>query len=53
MTGYRQGWERKRAWSEKHGFVLGMNLFTTQDDARGGLDSQAIQATADAIKKLL
>lgn len=50
---YRQGWEWKRAWYEKHGFVLGKTLFTTQDDARGGLDSQAIQATADAIKKLL
>jgi hypothetical protein len=50
---YRQGWEWKKAWYERNGFVLGNNLFTTQDDERGGLDSQQIRTVAEAIKDLL
>jgi hypothetical protein len=50
---YRQGWEWKKDWYAKNGFVLGQNLFTTQDDERGGLDSQQVRAVAEAINKLL
>jgi hypothetical protein len=50
---YRQGWEWKKAWYERNGYVLGQNLFTSQDDDRGGLDSQQIRGVAEAVKKLL
>ncbi|MGO8753358.1 MAG: ATP-dependent RecD-like DNA helicase [Thermoguttaceae bacterium] len=50
---YRQGWEWKKEWYAKNGFTLGQNLFTTQDDERGGLDSQQVRAVAEAIRKLL
>src|SRR5690606_19242238 len=36
---YSKGWEWKEAWYQRNGFTLGENLFTTQDDERGGLDS--------------
>ena len=32
---YREDWEIKQAWYEANGFVLGKNLFTTEDDSRG------------------
>lgn len=48
-----RGWERKRAWYENNGFKIGENLFTTQEDERGGLDSGPIQETAERIRKLL
>lgn len=50
---YRRGWEWKRAWYDDNGFKLGENLFTTEDDERGGLDSAPIQETAEHIRKLL
>jgi hypothetical protein len=50
---YRRGWEWKRAWYENNGFRLGVNLFTTQDDEHGGLDSGPIEVTAEEIRKLL
>jgi hypothetical protein len=50
---YARGWEWKRAWYEKNGYLPGETLFTTQDDDKGGLDSEVIQQTAVAIKGLL
>lgn len=50
---YRKGWEWKRAWYEKNGFVAGDTLFTSEDDERGGLDSTKLQATLAAVKKRL
>jgi hypothetical protein len=50
---YRRSWEWKRDWYERSGFELGRNLFTTQDDEKGGLDSAPIKEMADNIKKLL
>ena len=50
---YRRGWEWKKAWYESNSYRLGENLFTTQDDERGGLDSNPIQETAERIRKLL
>jgi hypothetical protein len=50
---YRRGWDWKRAWYETNGYRLNENLFTTQDDERGGLDSGPIEETAERIRKLL
>lgn len=50
---YRQGWEWKKEWYARNGFTLGKNLFTTEDDERGGLDSQVIRGIAEKIKKML
>ena len=50
---YRRGWEWKEAWYGSNGYTLGNNLFTTQEDDRGGLDSRVIQATAECILRLL
>jgi ATP-dependent exoDNAse (exonuclease V) alpha subunit len=50
---YRRGWEWKRKWYEQNGFRLGENLFTTQDDERGGLDSRPIEQVAATIRGLI
>ncbi|MCU1284051.1 MAG: hypothetical protein JWO13_401 [Acidobacteriales bacterium] len=50
---YRRGWEWKRAWYEGNGFKLDENLFVTQDDEQGGLDSGPIEETAQHISKML
>jgi hypothetical protein len=50
---YREAWQWKLEWYEANGFELGENLFTTQDDERGGLDQSAITAVAEQIRDLL
>jgi UvrD-like helicase C-terminal domain len=50
---YRAGWEWKKKWYEDNGFVQGKNLFTTQDDERGGLDSKAVKLLAGKIRQSL
>ena len=50
---YRRGWEWKKAWYESNGFRLGENLFVTEDDDRGGLDSLQIERTASQIAAIL
>ena len=50
---YRRGWEWKKDWYEKNGFKVGENLFSTQENAEGSLDSREITLTANAILKLL
>jgi ATP-dependent exoDNAse (exonuclease V) alpha subunit len=50
---YRRGWEWKKAWYGQNGYVVDTNLFTTSDDARGGLDSRPIEETAERIRKLI
>jgi ATP-dependent exoDNAse (exonuclease V) alpha subunit len=50
---YRRGWEWKRDWYETNGYVSGQNLFTTEDDVRGGLDSEAVRGTARAVNAIL
>jgi hypothetical protein len=50
---YARGWEWKRAWYAKNGFVTGESLFMTQDDEKGGLDSAAIKKVALAIRDKL
>jgi hypothetical protein len=49
---YKRGWEWKRQWYLRNGFVEGSTLFTSQDDERGGLDSAPLKETALTIKAL-
>ncbi|WP_175511553.1 AAA family ATPase [Alicyclobacillus macrosporangiidus] len=46
---YRQAWEKKLDWYRQNGFELGHNLFTTEDDANGGLDSTLVRQVAEQI----
>jgi len=50
---YRQSWKRKREWYLQNGFVEGVSLFITQDDEKGGLDSEDVRNIAKQIKNLL
>jgi hypothetical protein len=50
---YRRGWEWKLGWYQKNAYVLDKSLFTSRDDEKGGLDSQALRQTALTIQKLL
>jgi len=50
---YRRGWEWKKEWYRKNGYVLGENLFTTEDDERGGLDSEVVRRTANRVEELI
>jgi hypothetical protein len=50
---YRRSWEWKLGSYTRNGFTLGQNLFTTEDDEQGGLDSTALTAVAADIAKLL
>lgn len=50
---YRQAWEWKRDWYAQNGFALGENLFTTEDDEVGGLDSEKIRELAAKIQSLV
>jgi len=53
LRSYRRGWEAKRAWYEQNGYQLGVNLFTSEEDQRGALDSQQIKALAQRIQAML
>jgi hypothetical protein len=48
---YRRGWEWKKGWYERNGFVLGDTLFTSQEDLDGALDSKELERIALAIKR--
>lgn len=50
---YRKSWEWKKDWYAKNGFIEGENLFTTQDDYKGGLDSTKVTSVAETIKDLI
>ncbi|WP_437991311.1 AAA family ATPase [Sorangium sp. So ce145] len=50
---YRRGWDWKRNFYERNGFVLGKTLFTSQEGERGALDTLALKEIARTIKKLL
>lgn len=50
---YRLGWEWKKNWYAQNGYEEGENLFTTQDDPKGGLDSVKVKEIAMMIKELV
>lgn len=50
---YRESWERKLKIYQSHGFALGENLFTTQDDEHGGLDSTMVVNVAEKIRQII
>jgi hypothetical protein len=50
---YRKSWEWKLEWYAVNGFVVGENLFTTEDDSSGGLDQAQLTKTAQEIDAFL
>jgi ATP-dependent exoDNAse (exonuclease V) alpha subunit len=50
---YRASWEWKLAWYQENGYFLGDNLFTTEDDVRGGLDASTVRKVAGEIQEKL
>jgi len=50
---YRKAWEQKKDWYAKNGFIEGKNLFTTQDDEKGGLDATIVKKVAETIQNLI
>ena len=50
---YRESWERKLQLYNEQGFTEGVNLFTSRDDERGGLDSNTVVEVAEKIKAIL
>jgi hypothetical protein len=50
---YKRGWDWKREWYARNGFVEGKTLFISTEDVRNGLDSARLRETADAIKALI
>jgi len=50
---YRVGWEWKRNWYTQNGFKLNHNLFTTEDDPKGGLDAVTVKELALKINALV
>ena len=50
---YRKSWENRKKDYVQAGFVVGKNLFTSEDDERGGLDSKHIKKIAEQIRELL
>jgi ATP-dependent exoDNAse (exonuclease V), alpha subunit - helicase superfamily I member len=52
QPGYRASWERRRDWYLANGFVIGQNLFVS-DEPGGVLDSAALAAQVEAIRALV
>jgi hypothetical protein len=50
---YQRGWDWKREWYRRNGFVEGKTLFISTEDAQNGLDSALLRANADSIKNLI
>jgi ATP-dependent exoDNAse (exonuclease V) alpha subunit len=50
---YKRGWDWKREWYARNGFVEGKTLFISTEDAKTGLDSVRLKETANAIKTLI
>lgn len=47
---YVRGWNWKREWYEKNGYVLGQNLFITEERRGQGLNMGALRAVAQKMK---
>ncbi len=50
---YKEEWEKKLKFYEINGFKLGQNLFTTQDDENGAIDSLEIEKVISKIQNEL
>ena len=50
---YRNSWEWKKEWYKQNGYGEGETLFTSQDDKKGGLNSEHIRNVAEKIRELL
>lgn len=50
---YRNRWEKKLEWYEYNKFIINKNLFITEDDLNGSLDSFKIKSTIEQIQRLL
>jgi hypothetical protein len=50
---YRRGWEWKKEWYKRNGFVEGKTLFTSSEDEHNGLDATRLREVATLIKGLL
>ena len=48
---YRASWEWKLEWYTENDFVLGKNLFTTEDDPAGGLDQGELTRVATGDRR--
>ncbi len=53
LPDYARGWEEKRLWYKRNGYLEGAQLFTTRDDERGGLDSRDVRKVAERIQALI
>ena len=49
LPDYRRRWEEKLKKYEENGFVLGENLFTTEDKEDGGILTPEILSVIDKI----
>jgi AAA domain/UvrD-like helicase C-terminal domain len=49
---YRASWERRRSWYERNGFLLGNNLFTSEEYG-SGLDSAVLDMQVAQIRELV
>ncbi len=49
---YRASWERRRSWYEVNGYVIGTNLFTSEESGTG-LDSAALDKQVAQIRDLV
>jgi hypothetical protein len=50
---YRRGWEWKKAWYEKNGFIEGQTLFTSTESHEDGLDATRLSKLCESIKATL
>ncbi|WP_186207349.1 ATP-dependent DNA helicase [Burkholderia gladioli] len=50
---YKRGWDWKREWYLRNGFVEGKTLFTSTEDAESGLDSARLRDTVEVIRTLI
>ena len=53
LNDYKTKWEYKYQWYRQSGFIPGTNLFVSQDDNDGGINSQLIHHIAYKIQELV
>ncbi len=50
---YVRGWKWKEEWYQKNGFVLGQNLFVSEERRGEGLKMDVLRGIAEQIKALM